>query len=159
MNGAPFPLIVSDTFAVGLIVDNKESLVVGFDRNNNRSQNNFYVDGVTKWTESAEEGAIMMNPVVGKALPDYLTPVRELKSKNYEVKIYPNPAKNELFIDGIKERSLIEIYSVNGSLIQQMELSQSDFIEINELVSATYLIKITNLQTKQSGTSKFIKSE
>jgi hypothetical protein len=158
-NGATFPLVVQDTFAVGLIVDKKESLVVGFDRNNNRSQYNFYVDGVTKWTESTESGTMMINPVVGKPLPDYLTPVKEITAKKYEVKVYPNPAKTQLFVEGIKDKSLIEIYALNGSLLKLAELSQSDFISINELPAAAYVIKITNLKTNQTGISKFIKSE
>jgi len=158
-NGATFPLIVQDTFAIGLMVERKETLVIGFDRNNNRSQYNFYVDGVSKWTESTEEGTMIINPVVGKPLPDYLTPAKEILSTNYDVRIYPNPAKDQLFIDGIKNNNLIEIYSLNGSLIKQIQLSQSDFISIYELPAATYVIKITNLQTKQFGISKFIKSE
>ncbi len=159
LNGASFPLVISDTFAVGLIVDRKETLVVGFDKNNNRSQYNFYVDGVTKWTESTEQGTMMINPVVGKRLPDYLTPIRETYTKNYDIKIYPNPAKDQLFIEGIKDRSLIEIYGISGNLVKQFELVQSNFINIVELPVATYVIKITNMQTKQFGTSKFIKSE
>lgn len=159
LNGADFPLVVSDTFAVGLLVDRKESLVVGFDRNSNRSQYNFYVDGLTKWTESTEEGTMMINPVVGKRLTGCLTPIKETYAKTYDIKIYPNPAKNQLFIEGIKDKSLIEIYTINGSLVKQLELSNSNFIDINELPAATYVIKIMNSKTKQFGTSKFIKSE
>jgi hypothetical protein len=161
LNGASFPLIVQDTFAVGLIVDTKNTFTIGFDRNNNRSQYNFYVDDLTKWTESTEAGTMIINPVVGKRLPDYLTVVsaKENYVKNYEVKIYPNPARDQLFIDGVKERCLIQIFSLNGSLIQQQELAQSNFISINELPAAAYVIKITNLQTKQFGTAKFLKSE
>lgn len=160
MNGASYPLVMSDTFAIGLIVDNKLSLVVGFDRNNNRSPYNFYVEGNTnKWRESGIAGTMIMNPVLGKSLPGYLTPVKEIKLPKYEVKIYPNPTRDQLFLEGISEKSLIEIYSINGSLIQQSQLSQSDYIAVNELPAATYVIKITNLKTKQTGTSKFIKSE
>lgn len=159
-NGATFPLILSDTFAIGLIVNNPNSLTVGFDRNNNRSKYNYYVDVNTeKWTQSTLPGTMIINPVVGKALSSYLTPVKEIKSKNYEVKVYPNPAKDQLFIEGINEKSLIEIYALNGSLIKQTELSASNYISINELPVATYVIKITNLKTNQTGISKFIKSE
>lgn len=159
-NGTTYPLVLSDTFAVGLIVDNRLSLVVGFDRNNNRSSFNFYVDGNTnKWRESDIAGTMIMNPVVGKPLSQYLiTPVKEIKSKNYEVKIYPNPARDQLFVDGITEKSLIEVYNLNGSLVQQIQLPQSNYININELPAATYVIKITNLKTNQSGVSKLIKS-
>ncbi|HNI33278.1 MAG TPA: hypothetical protein PK628_10140, partial [Chitinophagales bacterium] len=71
-NGASYPLIMDDTFVVGLIVDNKLSLVVGFDRNNIRSSYNYYVEGNTnKWRESGLPGTMMINPVMGKALPGY----------------------------------------------------------------------------------------
>lgn len=160
MNGATYPLLLSDTFAIGVIVENPNSLTVGFDRNNNRSSSNFFVDANTeKWSQSVIPGTMIINPVVGKPLPDYLTPVKEIKTKKYEVKIYPNPAKNQLFIDGIKDKSLIEIYSLNGSLLKQAILFNNDFISINELPVATYVLKITNLITNQSGNSKFIKGE
>ena len=160
MNGATYPLLLSDTFAIGVIVENPNSLTVGFDRNNNRSSSNFFVDANTeKWSQSVIPGTMIINPVVGKPLPDYLTPVKEIKTKKYEVKIYPNPAKNQLFIDGIQDKSLIEIYSLNGSLLKQAILFNNDFISINELPVATYVVRITNLTTNQSGNSKFIKGE
>lgn len=159
MNGASFPLIVSDTIAIGLIVENKESLTIGFDRNNNRSNYNFYVDGVEKWRESGIAGTMMINAVVGKPLPDYLTPIKPNKSNQYEIKIYPNPTKEVLYIEGIKDENTIEIFALNGSLVKQIHLFNSDVINIHELPVATYVIKITNTQTKQFGISKFVKSE
>ncbi len=162
VNGATFPLIMQDTFAIGFIVENQESLIVGFDRNNNRSQYNFYVDGVTKWRESDLPGTMIINPVVGKTLPDYLTrpvPVKEIKGKNYNVKVYPNPTRDALFIEGIQDNSLVEIFTVNGRLLLQNELSSSGYINVRNLPSATYVIKITDRKTNQTGTSKFIKSE
>jgi hypothetical protein len=160
LNGATYPLVLNDTFAVGLIVDNKLSLVVGFDRNNNRSPYNFYVEGNTnKWRESALQGTMIMNPVMGKALPGRLTPVKESKAPKYEVKIYPNPAKDILFVDGIIDKNLLEIYNLNGVLIQQQTLSTSNYIDIHELPTGIYVIKISNLLTHQIGTAKFIKTE
>jgi hypothetical protein len=97
LNGATFPLILSDTFAIGLIVDNPNSLTVGYDRNNNQSFFNYYVDvNSEKWTRSTFPGTMIINPVVGKGLPPYLTPVKETKSTRYDVKIYPNPARDQL---------------------------------------------------------------
>ena len=159
-NGATYPLIMSDTFAVGLIVDNKLSLVVGFDRNNNRSSSNFYVEGNTnKWRESGISGTMIMNPVLGKALPAYLTPIRQNLSEKYEVKVYPNPTNEALFLEGISTNSLIEIYDMKGGLIKQAQLQQPGFLDVRELPAANYVITITNLKTRQTGTSKFIKSE
>ena len=75
------------------------------------------------------------------------------------VDVYKRQAKDRLFVDGIQDKSLIEVYSMNGSLLKQAKLSNADFISIMELPVATYVIKITNLKTNQFGTSKFIKSE
>lgn len=159
-NGASYPLIMNDTFAVGLIVDNKLSLVVGFDRNNIRSSYNYYVEGNTnKWRESGLPGTMMINPVMGKALPGYLTPVKETPAKNYTVKVYPNPAKDKLFIEGVNDNTLLEIFDIKGSLVMQTTLQQSGYVDIHELPSSVYVIKITNTHTNQIGTSKFIKNE
>ena len=160
LNGATFPLILSDTFAIGLIVDNPNSLTVGYDRNNNQSFFNYYVDvNSEKWTRSTFPGTMIINPVVGKGLPPYLTPVKETKSTRYDVKIYPNPARDQLFIEGITENSLVELFALNGSLVKQFQLTQSGFISVNELPTATFVIKITNLKTNQTGVAKFVKSE
>lgn len=159
LNGATYPLVLNDTFAIGLIVEGKESLAIGFDRNNNFSVNNFYVDGVTKWRQSDINGTMMINPVVGKALPSYLTSIRPNKNQSYEIKVFPNPAREELFIEGISEQSLIEIFSLNGTLLKHIELNQSAYISIDELPSALYVMRITNLKTNQSGTAKFIKRD
>jgi hypothetical protein len=160
MNGATFPLILTDTFAIGLIVDNPNSLTVGYDRNNNQSFFNYYVDvNSEKWTRSTFPGTMIINPVVGKGLPPYLTPVKETKSTRYDVKIYPNPARDQLFIEGITENSLVELFALNGSLVKQFQLAQSGFISVNELPAATFVIKITNLKTNQTGVAKFVKSE
>jgi hypothetical protein len=160
LNGAAFPLILTDTFAIGLIVDNPNSLTVGYDRNNNQSFFNYFVDANSeKWSRSTFPGTMIINPVVGKGLPPYLTPVKETKSTRYDVKIYPNPARDQLFIEGITENSLVELFALNGSLVKQFQLTQSGFISVNELPAATFVIKITNLKTNQTGVAKFVKSE
>ncbi|MFN8281626.1 MAG: T9SS type A sorting domain-containing protein [Chitinophagales bacterium] len=158
-NGVSFPLLLKDSFAVGVLVENAKSLVVGFDRNNNGSENNFYVSGTNKWLQSAFAGSMIMNPVVGKPLPSYLTPVNEIKSPSYIVKIFPNPTKYNLSIEGIKSNSLLQIYSVTGNLVSEQRLDDDAIISVEQFPAATYLLKITNLKTKQTGITKFIKSE
>lgn len=159
LNGATFPLVLSDTFAVGLIVDNKESLTIGFDRNNNHSNRNFYVDGSTKWRESGIPGTMIINPVVGKPLPEYLTPIFENKNETYQLKIYPNPTRDILTIDGIKGNNTLQIFSLDGRMVLQKQLNNSGNIHVNELPAATYLIKITEQSTNKTGIAKFIKYE
>nr|MBP8193648.1 hypothetical protein [Chitinophagales bacterium] len=76
-NGASFPLILSDSFAIGLIVETPNSLTVGFDRNNNKSFYNYFVEKEkNKWSRSTLPGTMIINLVTGKSLPGYLTPVK-----------------------------------------------------------------------------------
>ncbi len=158
-NGASFPLLVKDSFAVGVLVEGAKSLVIGFDRNNNGSENNFYVSGTNKWLQSAFAGSMIINPVVGKPLPSYLTPIKEIKATPYQIKIFPNPTKYNLSIEGIKQNSLLQIFSLTGNLISEQRLNDDAIISVEEFPAATYILKITNLKTNQVGVTKFIKSE
>ncbi|MCC6571232.1 MAG: T9SS type A sorting domain-containing protein [Chitinophagales bacterium] len=157
-DGYFFPLVVQDTFAVGLIVEDKESLVMGFDRNNNRSEYNFFVNGFTqKWEQSGLSGTMIINPVVGKELPGYLTPVKQTVLPSYNIKVYPNPASDLLMLDGIKGNTRMEIYGVNGQLYLQQQMQESAWMPIGELSAGTYVIRVTDIVTNQTGFIKFIK--
>lgn len=158
-SGYSYPLVLSDTFAIGLIVQDQESLTVGFDRNNNRSAYNFYVDGLTKWRQSDIPGTMIINPVMGKALPGYLTPVVQQHNMGYELHLYPNPARQTLYVDGIRGKSLLEFYTLQGNLILQEVVNASGYVDISRLPAAAYLLRVTDTQSKQTGTSKFIKVE
>ncbi|HRG35004.1 MAG TPA: T9SS type A sorting domain-containing protein, partial [Chitinophagales bacterium] len=70
-----------------------------------------------------------------------------------------NPAKDKLFIEGVNDNTLLEIFDIKGSLVMQTTLQQSGYVDIHELPSSVYVIKITNTHTNQIGTSKFIKNE
>jgi hypothetical protein len=158
-NGATFPLLLSDSFYIGVIVDSIKALTLGFDRNNIQSNKIFYVDKLDKWTESTLPGSIIMNPVLGKPLPNSLVPVINTTAKSYEIKIFPNPTKYNLSIEGIKENSLIQIYTLNGQQVSEIKLNEDAIISVEQLPAATYLLRIINLKTNQFGISKFIKSE
>jgi len=58
------------------------------------------------------------------------------------VLIYPNPANNFVFINNA-ENSKVEIYDVFGKVVLSKNIENNNTkIEINELLSGTYIIKI-----------------
>jgi glucose/arabinose dehydrogenase len=65
-----------------------------------------------------------------------------------EFKIYPNPAKNELYLEKASNSYPVEaeIYDLNGKQIikQKMENVQRNTINTNGLVSGLYLLKLKN---------------
>ena len=73
------------------------------------------------------------------------------------VRIYPNPTSDILYMD-IKEGSYkLQIFSVNGMLVKQIDISKlHNEINVKDFKSGLYLIKILNKESGDIGYSKFI---
>lgn len=68
----------------------------------------------------------------------------EFISTNF--KLYPNPAKDYIIIDGyLEETSILEIYNINKQLIKTSKLSKSNRIDISELEKGVYLALLRNM--------------
>ena len=70
------------------------------------------------------------------------------------IKITPNPASNQLFINASQPLERIEIYSVTGKFIMT-ETDLSNAVEISSFPSGLYFIKIRS--SGSTLTKKFIK--
>ncbi|MFM7022091.1 MAG: cellulase family glycosylhydrolase [Flavobacteriales bacterium] len=73
---------------------------------------------------------------------------------NYDrvVNVFPNPATNELFIDGLAAQDHVQIFNLQGQMIQHL-LSQQQTIDISALPVGMYFICINSGQN-----IKFIKN-
>jgi hypothetical protein len=59
--------------------------------------------------------------------------------------IYPNPAKDIITVDlDSKNTSLVSIFSVDGKLISEKNITQKDNIDIHNLTKGVYLLKVSN---------------
>jgi len=64
----------------------------------------------------------------------------ELNGK--EIKLYPNPVKNTLYIDGLVPQTAINIISVKGAVIKTLKVNgRSDKINVSDLKNGIYLIR------------------
>ena len=78
---------------------------------------------------------------------------------SYESKVflYPNPVKKDLFIKTPSEKSVIKIYSLQGSLLKTVSAYQSnDLIDVSTLQPGVYLVNISGPDGKVY-TGKFVK--
>jgi hypothetical protein len=99
---------------------------------------------------------------ISQATMDILAGIKENTSTNYQTKLSPNPAQNEIsFSYELKqtEQISIEIYNLIGAKIKQVDNSSiigKNEIKINteSLSNGTYFLKINNGKT--SDTVKFI---
>lgn len=60
-----------------------------------------------------------------------------------EVKVYPNPASEHIFISGLLETSKVEIFSVSGSKVFEKTINEDQMIPI-DFESGMYFVKISN---------------
>lgn len=78
-------------------------------------------------------------------------------SDNRDVSLYPNPVKKDLFIKTSSEKSVIKIYSLQGSLLKTVPAYQSNNqIDVSTLQSGVYLVKISSSDGKVYA-GKFVK--
>ena len=76
---------------------------------------------------------------------------------NGEVSLYPNPVKKDLYIKTPSEKSTINIYSLQGSLLKTIPAYIShDIIDVSTLLSGVYLVKISGSDGKLYA-GKFVK--
>ena len=69
--------------------------------------------------------------------------VEQRTSNKFLHKIYPNPAKHKLYIEvGNNNKSTVSLYSITGQFIQQKIFNQNTTLEISNIPSGMYLLKI-----------------
>ena len=72
-----------------------------------------------------------------------------LFEKQKDIKIYPKPAKNELFINNLPTNSTIKIYDLTGKeLINKTTTNKNETINISKFANGIYTIKINDKTTK-----------
>jgi surface protein len=71
----------------------------------------------------------------------------------FAISVYPNPAKDKLFIQGLSNPSKVSIYNVLGKLM--LSERNSSELDLEELQSGIYIVKIVDQQKET--TRKFIK--
>ena len=69
--------------------------------------------------------------------------------------LFPNPTSDKLTISGIENAELIQIYGMNGQLVQQLRNNALSSIDVSALHSGFYVIKVYSQQNVYTG--KFMK--
>jgi len=85
--------------------------------------------------------------------------INKNKNDNYSLSVYPNPAKDELNINfgDSSGNEIMEIYSVNGSLIRRYPLiNANNKIDISNYSKGLYMVRIKS--DKSDAILKFIKN-
>ena len=128
------------SFYIGWVQTTNHNLNVGFDRNTNSRNKNFY-NVLGTWVKSSFEGSIMIRPLIGTPKVDI---PEDSTGKSYKkLVIRPNPPKekHEVFID------LPAVYINNPELMQYLTLKISDLYG-RILYDGPYINKINTFEYK-----------
>lgn len=89
--------------------------------------------------------------------PHVSTDSREISNLSGEIRIYPNPAQNEIHISSSENITEVQIYSVSGQLISNHKTGTVNQLKLNieSFFPGIYLVKV--VRDKQISTMKFVK--
>ncbi|MFC2101629.1 T9SS type A sorting domain-containing protein [Bacteroidota bacterium] len=150
------PLRISNTFYVGWEQTTNDNLNLGYDRyNNSREQVLFNVTG--EWLTSTFNGSLMIRPIVGKPIP---LGVPERKEEVLSLKIYPNPASNEVvrielpLSQGKMELYTIHVYNLFGQEVVKEQYTGT--INVAGFAPGMYMVTLSGSSGQVIASSKLI---
>ena len=129
------------TFYVGWEQTTDDLLNIGLDKNNNANEYMHYNVG-SGWLNSSYLGSWMIRPILSMNQI-----VSNIPNKNniFSFSVYPNPAKDNFFVESSANSNLISLYTLNGILIRKFKsnLNRTQ-IDVNDIASGAYILKISN---------------
>ncbi|MDD4148789.1 MAG: T9SS type A sorting domain-containing protein [Bacteroidales bacterium] len=88
--------------------------------------------------------------------PEGATGIPNLELSKFEFNIYPNPAKDVLYITNCVENCVMKIYDINGKLVQTNTEFTNNEISISNLASGAYVLILTS-ESGKTGVQEFVK--
>ena len=137
------PFLVSGVIYIGWEQTTDDLLNIGLDKNNTANDYMFYNIG-SAWNNSSYPGVWMIRPIVSK--DPIILSSEEIVD---DFKLYPNPAKSELFIETNKPENVISIYNIQGVLIKRITSNTTlNRFNIDNLASAIYIVEVENSENR-----------
>jgi hypothetical protein len=70
-----------------------------------------------------------------------------LSAKADAISVYPNPASDYIYISNLQEKTVVCIFNLLGKLVKNSIVNESVKIQVNDLPSGVYLIKLSGKDT------------
>lgn len=133
------PVVVSDTFYIGFQQFKDDYIGIGLDKTNNQGSK-IFVNTQGDWERNIKvEGSLMMRPIFGKTDYDPNAVVGIEESENKNLYIYPNPAKDLIYVQGDFDE--LQMISISGQIINFR--IQNSTINSSSIPDGIYILKAT----------------
>ena len=149
------PVPVFGKFYIGYqITGQNRRLNVGFDQNTDAQAYTFCRSNDGYWFMDVLIGSPMLRPIVGRDFP-HVEVIEQ--AARFDAKLYPNPAKDLLYIalpEEIQERDItMSIYTVTGQKIYEQSYQQE--ISLSNFASGFYLLQLIDNTSNIKSIRKF----
>lgn len=145
------------TYYFGFNQNTNQFLNIGVDRNSN-TQNKVFYNVTGTWNNSPFPGSLMLHPVFGASSEFVGIPDRPVLKTN-SITVFPNPAKDQLFIKGLtnnNESVTVSIIDLFGRTLKQEVAPSIESIDVSDLANGMYVLKISSENFMH--TNKFVVS-
>ena len=135
----PVDIIVEGDFYIGWEQLGREKTYVGYDINYNNQQNTFLSEIEGVWYNSGFSGTVMLRADFGDGTEEPLLEP-EVEVKKVPFTLFPNPTNGLFSIEGISELSPVQLYNLQGSLVQTWTHSEGRTYDVSELQNGVYIL-------------------
>ena len=144
------PVVVEGSLFVGFEQTGNEYINLGFDRSYNTAERIYYLTG-TEWQQSILSGSLMLRPCFGVAAT---VGMDERPEEDGRWTVYPNPASERVFIDGVAEGSRVQLYDMQGRRLLD---SQARSIDVALFPDGLYLLRAIDGRGEAHATKLIVK--
>ena len=132
---------VNTTFYVGIRQQYSKSINIGFDSSLDNREYCLYNSG-DGWKSTSFRGSFMIRPVMGSE--PYYVGVEENQDLTHGLKIYPNPSKDIIHIDGADDSRANEVYifDLTGRVVNHYPYCNE--LNVSDLQNGVYMMRIIN---------------
>ena len=127
------PTVVEGSIFVGFEQIGNDYINLGFDRSFNTADRIWYLTG-TEWQQSILSGSLMLRPCFGVNATVGIVESQPIADK---VSVWPNPANEQLYLEGLAEGSMIHLYDIMGRRVLS---SRQSPIDTSPLPNGLYLL-------------------
>jgi Secretion system C-terminal sorting domain len=133
------PIAVSGTIYIGWQQVSLDQLNIGFDVNNNNQSKIYYNTGFA-WANTSFSGSLLMRPVFDVCETSVVSVAEEVEVTN-EVKLFPNPATDNVTIESNEQIEQISVFDISGKHL--VGFSKTNNFNVRELATGIYLVHIS----------------
>jgi hypothetical protein len=151
-------LVLDGDFFIGIELEKDNVLDVGYDVNTDGGSRQYFNVG-RGWFKTQFKGALMINPIMGKALDWPYVGIQDNTARFIDIKAYPNPTRDIIYLKKeVNQPLLYKVMNMTGSIMSEGKMTNNtEPIDVSALSAGVYILIIEESNGVYAGRTKFVK--